>query len=235
MRPPVSPIVKWITLGVLGFVALLLLAVVLLVKRVTPLVKVDAKKDQISFFGGLIEVNADEGKVQVGVSTTGQQTFMSHAKVEGVAPVPKGGAIGVRFNNGKIWAAPQDDSMFRWKCRAHGGVGTPGPVIGKNRVDLDLTSVNEVSCELLVPEGTTLELSGAQGKVELSEPHFSADVKLANGLFEMKPDESADYRYELSVTNGSVSKFKSTDKPGAFRIKARVTNGRITRASGEEN
>jgi hypothetical protein len=157
-------------------------------------------------------------------------SFMSRTKVEGKAPVPKGGVIGVRFNDGKIWVAPQDDPLFRWKCRAHGGAGTPGPVLGKNRVDLDLSSLIEISCDLLVPEGTKLELSGAAGNVEFSEPHFDADVKLGRGKLEVKPDEAAAYRYELSVTNGTVEKFKSTDKPGAFRIKAHINNGQITRA-----
>ena len=93
---------------------------------------------------------------------------------------------------------------------------------------LDINSSSGVKCEVRVPDTAKLTLEGTNGKVEVSQPHFGFDINLVNGHVEVGPDESEKYRFDVSVQNGSMDSFESSNDAKAHKIAIHVVNGKVS-------
>lgn len=218
-KPPISPVVKWIVIGFLGTMALFLAALVVLAVYLSPVVKVDEEKQQVKLFGGLVQVDGED-------VTIGSQklTKMKNSKFSGNATAEK--AIALKLSNGKIEARTAVDQNFSWRCEGTGASAFPLHTKDKTQV-LDLSDIAFVGCEIRVPVGHELSITGTNGRVDLDEPRFSASVELANGKVSIDAEKGVRYAYDLNVTNGKVDQFTSDPNP-EYRIKAKIGNGKIS-------
>lgn len=233
-KPPISPIVKWLVIGFLGTFAMLLIFVVVVVAKFTPLLEVDDDKDRVSLLGGIIKVDGEKGSIEIPGELRGDLDLSWDSDGErrsfhGSVPVEKGQTLAVTFSNGKFEVSNAPDASFAWTCATRSAVSDPSPARDANGVRLDLASLRGVRCELAVPEGAKLALEGLNGKVEFEDPHFDVAAALTNGKVTFSPDDDVAYRYAISVTNGRTDSFVSSDAPDARSIAIRVVNGKIIR------
>ncbi len=228
-KPPISPVVKWVVIGFLGTFAMILIFAGIIVTRFTPLLHVDDLKDKVSLFGGLIEVDGEDGRVLISGSF-GDGWHGAKNSFEGSVPVTKGQSISIKFGNGKLEVTNAEDSKLSWNCSSRSSQhSTPKPTADKNGVGLDLTALSWVKCELSVPEDANLAINGSNGKLEFDEPRYNFAANLTNGKVEINPDDDQAYHYELAVTNGKTDSFASSDKTGAYSVAIHLVNGKISR------
>lgn len=64
-KPPISPVVKWLVIGFLGTLAMLLIFAGFLVTYFTPILNVDRKKDVVSVMDGIVEINGKSKTIKI--------------------------------------------------------------------------------------------------------------------------------------------------------------------------
>lgn len=226
-KPPISPVVKWIVIGFLGTVALVILAFVLMLSYLSPLIKVDEQSEKVSLLGGAIQIDGKEGRVFI------DGAIGERRRIVGAADVEPGQNISIQFNHGRFTVETSDDEKLTWRCRAisEGKKDeTVQPITENGKLSLDFSATNLTRCKLKVPVGALLTMNGTNGRIYLKEPQFGVNVELTNGRVSFEPDDDSAYQYNLSVVNGTVDSFQSSDKPNAHSINIRLTNGQIRRA-----
>lgn len=228
-RPSRSPIVKWLTIGFLGTVAIVALLIGGLIWKFTPLLKVDEKAGRVVLLGGLIDISENEGLLHIGGTTIHSD---DHAQVfEGSTTIDasKFDSIAVSFSNAKIETTSAHGSEFRWKCKFSGGKDAATITAEKRVFEMNLLKTSGAKCELQLPEKIPAKLSGANGKIEIAKPHAAIEAKLDNGLIGFTADSERHYRYDVKVSTGMSDAFESSNAKDAIDIKLHLTNGKIKR------
>ncbi len=230
VKPPISPVVKWLVIGFLGTLAMLLLFAAAMVWRFVPLLKVHSNasgsQDRVSLLGGLIDF---DGVDPDGVDPVSVE-HGSH-EYEGSEPIeaPEKTALKIKFASGKIELRNSDLKEFTWSCRSTRQDLVPRPVRTGSTVVFDLARIPGVRCDFSVPRKIALELSGVNGKIGIAKPAYALDLTLANGKVELQPDPSLDYKYQLSVGLGKKDEFESSAAKTALPIRIELGNGKISR------
>jgi len=204
IKPPVSPIVKWIILGFLGALAMLLIFAGTMVFHFSGKVKMDS--DSFSF-----NMNA----------STHQGDFPWAA--DEVRPII------IRASNSKMTFQTSESASFSWDCK---GPKDKKFDIKENPGDIvfDLSTFSGVKCDLHLPEKSKVTLDSGNMKLSLEEPRFHLSAKITNGKVDIDPDTKSKYRFDMSVVNGKVDAFESSNDPEAFKLNIQVINGRIAKA-----
>ncbi|OFZ20890.1 MAG: hypothetical protein A2X94_05120 [Bdellovibrionales bacterium GWB1_55_8] len=236
VKPPISPVVKWLVMGFLGTLALFLFFAGTLMWKFSPLLQVDEKNERVRILGGLIDVDGKAGQAKIGSSTLSGSFELDadwsdseSVRFEGTNPVdPTKRAIDVRFTNGKFEVKTSETEKFGWDCRSK-AKGETRPRLEAGVLLFDFSGMKGVRCDLSVPREASLLLKGTNGNLEINEPEFHLDARLVNGNIEIAPADDEHYRVDLSVVNGSSDSFDSSDDPKAYRLTAQLTNGRITK------
>lgn len=89
-KPPISPVVKWVVIGFLGTVALLVAGIVALLLQLSPVVQIDGKEEKVSLLGGFILIDGENVKIG-GREMEGSQSFSGSS----AAALTKGRAFSV--------------------------------------------------------------------------------------------------------------------------------------------
>lgn len=246
---PVAPakrqVVKWLTLGFVSTLALVLIFILALVWKFTPFVsvsKVDGR-EQVSLLGGTINVNSDgegsgfidfekdeNGKIKgfnFDFSVDGDDgKWVKRSKDVDVASFDE---LLVHFGNGSMDVRSHEDNRLSWKCSFKGLDVDEKDMFKESagQVQLDFRAASKARCDILVPSSMRLKVKGQNGRVELIELMNVAQVDVGNGECVIEEKEGVDYRYDLGVVNGRVESFESSSREGAIDIKVRITNGRI--------
>ncbi len=229
IKPPISPVVKWVVIGFLGTFAMILVFVGVLITRATPLLHVDDLKEKVSLLGGLIEVDGEAGKVFISGSL-GDHWYSTKTSIEGSSPITKGQNISIKFINGKIEVSNTNEQKFSWNCSSRGSTSaSPKPIADKNGVAFDLSQLSWVKCSLLVPADTKLSIDGSNGKLEFDEPHYHITANMTNGKVSLIPDDNTAYRYTLAAINGKMDSFESSNKSEAYLVAIHLVNGKISK------
>lgn len=215
-KPPIRPIVKWLTIGFLGTFGLLLLFIGVIFLKFTPFLHIT--DNQITLLGGLVNI---DGKA----SSIGKSSFSGMKRF----PSPSKETIEIRFSNGETQVKNSGDSSFQWECKVQGRLG---PVKSLEQVSdrwiLDLSAVKGMSCVFQIPEVRHLQLKGMNGEVVIDQPRYPLDLNLMNGEVGLTPDQNLKYHYQLQVTHGDIGSFSSSDDPKAIPISIQLINGDIS-------
>lgn len=225
-KPPRSgpTIFKWIVIGFLGTCGMIFLGIVLLIWKFTPIISVDEKNQKISILGGLIKVDEGAGNFTITGSPALQTITSGNIVITGARTLAEGSQVTVPYKNGKMEVKTATNNVMAWNCALVGQSPTvderPGELI------LDFTNSTDTKCELTIPIGSRLSMSGKNGKVELNEPEYNVDLKVANGKVLIRPKSGTKYNYDLRAKNGKVENFES-QLPENYKISVDVVNGKI--------
>jgi hypothetical protein len=227
VKPPVSPMVKWIVIGFLGTVALCLLFVGVAMFKFSPLVSVDGAHDHVVLLGGMIDIDGEKDTVKIGNS----EISSGHSRaIMGVKTLENGEKRGISIKtvNGQFSIRTSDKNEIRWECKIDGSKEDPVMQANPDQFVLDMNSLGGVKCEVSIPEKHALSLNVTNGKIVFDKPLFDVDLKVLNGKIDFISDPSAAYKYDIHVANGQVEAFESSDKKDAFQIKMQAVNGKIS-------
>lgn len=236
VKPPISPIVKWVVIGFLGTFALLMISVVSMVWHFSPLVQIDGGKDHVSLLGGMIDIDGKTDSVRIGSMRIDGSS--DHGReLRGAAKLASGDKRGllIKANNGRFELSTSDGPDFKWDCRIDKEGAAPELKMQDGAYLFDLSSLSGAKCEFRIPEARSVRLEALNGRIDIIKPHYDIDLSLDNGKVEFEPDASKSYAYDLSTVRGMMDTFESSNKPDAFKIRMRLVNGKISRSSGEEN
>jgi hypothetical protein len=223
-KPSISPIVKWIVIGFLGTLAMLLVFAGFLVSRFGSIVEVDGKRDHVSILNGLIKVDGEKRMAYIDGDFGGGGAN----EFDGNVKLTSGQAAQVKFANGKFDIANSKDGTFTWSCKGLGS-NAPTQTLEGGVFVLDLSPLLGSKCDLTVPPDVKFSLDGANGKVDFVEPRFPVSAHLANGKVSFRPDAKRLYKYDVGVSAGQSDHFDSSDKPEALAISIHLANGKISR------
>lgn len=223
-KPPKSPIVKWLVVGFLGTFGIVMLSVVLLVWRFSPVISVDEKGDRVSILGGMIKVDGDSGEVHIGSKKFSEKTF---GRFDGFKAVDPKKTVRILFSNAKIEILPSEDGNLRWDCKYSSFTGTPTVTEDRGNVSLNIDQSEGSKCDIRVPKVQKTLVKGGNGKIELVRVQSPIDVEVSNGKIEVVPDKGRKYRYDTQVTNGVVDHLESSQDADAIPIRITLANGRV--------
>lgn len=222
-KPPISPVVKWLVLGGLGFFALLVILLVALVAAFSPVVKVSEGEGKVQILGGFIDIDEKAGTFKIGDAefSAGEERHFSGK----VTVVPKG-KVAVLLSNGRLVFRTAEGRELRWDC--HGREKDPDIAIAvrDGAQTLDMSALRGASCEIFVPEGAALNAEAKNGRIAFIQPRFDGAAILGNGRVSITPAAGTRYAYDLTVNIGR-SDHPASDADPEFRLRAEVGNGRI--------
>ena len=220
VKSPKHPVVKWITIGFLGTFGLMIFTFLVLAWKFSPIVKVDEKEGRVQLFGGIIDVREDS----IGDSFSGEKTEISGEEDLSDSSV---NGIKINFLNGKVLIKRDDENKFQFECEVQGYKSKITPHKEDDSMVFDLHSVRGSDCDIKIPSGLKLAVNGTNGKVQLIELKNDISVNLTNGKINFSPEQNSEYKYQVSVKNGTFHKFLSSDSKEAFEVKLSLVNGKI--------
>ncbi|MEK6705436.1 MAG: DUF1700 domain-containing protein [Bdellovibrionota bacterium] len=223
-KPPKHPILKWVTVGFLGTVGLVMVFVLILLWKFTPIIiRVDEQNDRVIILGGLIDVNGSADSVKVG------SIHVSDRNNGFVGSMPFDPAqiksLEITFINAKIELANSNEKKFEWDCSG----SKPDNFItqGKDRVKFSLSEGHQSKCAFKIPAGSSVSVGGVNGKVYIDKPHFALSIRMDNGKVDFSPDPVNKYKFVNSVVHGKMDSFDSSDVKDAINISIAIKNGKI--------
>jgi hypothetical protein len=223
-KPPISPVVKWLVIGFLGTMAMVLLFSVFLITKFSPMITRIGNQEGLEVLNELLDIESEEnseGRFAI-------KGLLSAGRFHGDLELGEQRAITVKFTNVKIETANSEDNTFAWECEGV-GAGAPESEVRSGIVEFNLLRMIGARCMLAVPKGAKLSLDGTNAKVDLDRPLFNVHARIGNGKVEITPAEGIDYKYELTIGRRKKTSFVSSEKPDAFLLHVELNNGRISR------
>lgn len=222
-KPPISPIVRWMVIGFLGTFAMILLFTGFVISQFSPIVKVDEKSDKVEILGGLVKIDGANERVQI----RSILDIKGH-EYSGNQGVKEGERIVVKFANGRVDVATNEEANLEWSCRGGKNGQAPEPLSENGVLTLDLTPMQGVRCDLSVPKGAKFELTGSDGRISITDADFDANVDLARGRISFAAAHEIAFKYDVKVDSGKADEFTSSDHPNARIAKLHLGSGRIS-------
>lgn len=225
-RPPKHPIVKWLAIGVLGTIGIVVTGIIVLVWTLSPVVKIDAQNERLTLLGGLIDIDGKAGKLSVG--STVMTDDSSARRVTGQkTPEAALKDFKIDFSNGKVEVAPATDGQLSWDCKVDGGSDSYFVSETKSSVTLNFGKAKGMRCEVRMPAKIRTTITGGNGKIEIERPVSAVTASLTNGGIEFTADPSLKYNFQTAVSVGKTDTFPTDTSAAAIPVKLEVKNGKL--------
>jgi hypothetical protein len=232
IKPPVSPVVKWLVIGFLGTMAMMLLFAGVILMRFSPLFTVDEASERVTVLGGLVDIDGKAGTVRIGSSTLNAS---SH-KIQGSKPgIKEGAQVSIAMGFGKLSLETSLGRDLAWTCWSNKAETKAELLEEKDGYRLNFRSPDLGKCVVSIPQKTVVFTEQTSGRLRLEKPRFHVTATLSNGKAEIEPDASMKYAYDNNVRNGKMSRFTSSSDPTALRISVIVQNGKIELEDSKED
>ena len=229
-RPNRHPFLKWFSIMFLGSMALMMITVLVMVWKFTPLFKIDEKKQRIIILGGLIDVNGISGKIKVGDQYQFIQNQFTN-QFNGTLDVPKDefDEIVINFESGSIDLKTNMDSKLIWDCKLERPPGQEFIHMNKDTIEIDLNKTGGSSCTIEIPVDIKLTMDGDDAQISLIEPEYDAYINIDNGLVQLQMNPEVEYKYDLNIKKGKAPKFKSSKLDDAYEVRINLESGSIVK------
>lgn len=225
-KPSKSPIVKWLTIGFLGTLGILVSTALILVWNFTPIVSIKGDEGKVSILGGMISINGSPSGHQDDWQTGSQATAF---KENGSFSTNNNHhRVKILFSNTKADIFWKNQDSIHWDCKL---LGQRHPNIASSKgSDVVLSLANASKCSVTIPHRLSLYLTGSNGKISLNKPTSDYEIDLTNGVVVIAPDPEVEYRYDLKTTHGVIDRFDNANNmPAAKSAKVSIVNGTIKR------
>lgn len=232
-KPSRTPVFKWLVIGFLGTFAIIALSFLALIYHFTPILKVDDAGSKVSVFGGAIEIDDKNDRVFI----NGLSISSSRNRVRGSMELNKKelDLIDAEFGTGKVeFNAIKGSQIIEWDCHIESEkVASNSKIISKQgrSLKVDLREFRDPHCEISIPAEIALKTRGESGTIILTRPMAPVNIVLKNGIVDIEPNSSVQYKYDLKVINGRIEGLESSTDKNAIPVSITVSNGSIRNSS----
>lgn len=226
VRRPAHPILKWLTFGFLGTLALVLVFSAFVIAKFSPIVEIS--DERIVLLGGLIDIDGKNESLKIGNKLKLSDSLGKHLS-EGIYTLDelKSKKLNIVFSNARLDIEGTEGKAFEWKCQHSGEKNALNFEIGEEANVLSLRNMKKLECQIKVPEEMKAFVKGTNAKIALNRPLSDTSVDISNGDVQITEDPNMSYQFKTHVNNGSMDDFQSSTDAKAIAIDIRVINGRI--------
>ena len=218
-RASKTPIVKWLTIGFLGTLAMLIAFIIIAVSFFSPLIEVDEQAGRVRILGGLIKVN--DSKVNISAKTSENYNVTKSELT--LAPDMK---FKLLFTNGKIDLESSEGNTIAWTCELE-DYAEPKITEDNGYLTLDLSAANGAACDITLPLLAAIEIEGTNGKIDFEYPSADTSIVLSNGKVDFDLAAEQAYEHDVKVGMGATKGFPAS-VVGGIKLKVDVGNGMIS-------
>lgn len=234
-KPPKTPMVKWLTIGFLGTLSILVAFLTLILWKFTPIISVDNENDHVVILGGLIDINGQSGKMRVGARSR-KFDHSNLSTLDGSKEISKSTRkILFNFSNGSFqftWIPGQRE--LKWQCQS-GGASSPPITQDSENLIVDFQKLAGAFCKIQLPGSIQSHIQGSNGHVELLNPRSELELKLNNGQIVVSPVPQLEYNYQIQLVHGHADHFVSSNSSKAIKIAIHLSNGYVERLDNSED
>lgn len=226
LKAPKHPIVKWLVIGFLGTFAMSLATLFILIWKFSPIVKVDEENGHVQILGGLIDVNEKKGKIKIGNANVNGNFKLSLSEISGNKNLDENNIskVFIKSSNAEITVNASTSREFKYNCDLSGESDIRNE---DNTLFIDFSKGSNADCEFHLPKDIDFGLDSLNGEVTLIKLENNIDISLLNGEVVFKEKDSAEYNFDLKLTNGDAREFNNSSKESAYKIKMNIQNGSI--------
>lgn len=227
-KQKVVPIIKWLVIGFMGTLLILILFSWLLFLKVKPSFSMDGNIINVDMLNGAVKMHFnvnDEDDMTIHYSPN--NIGLSDYKIISQSQTKE---LNIAYQNGYLKITNTRGNKLIWTC-LNTRVGEDVSMDeSQNIVSLDLNGIGFVDCNIQVPDQLPVNIKGTMGNIELVNPISPIKTFMKYGVVQIKPSDSLDYIYSLNVINGKVDYFNSasSNNKTAIPISITIENGKIT-------
>jgi hypothetical protein len=228
-KPPRHPIIKWLVVGFLGTLGLIIAFIIFILWYFLPIYSVNKQTGEIAILGGAIKVH-DES-----ITIYDFEDFANRVKNNGILSgsatinLASINTAQILFNSGNFEIVQTTTQPHvSWSCE-HVAMGEK--VIAQsvvNNLHMDFSQLVDATCVITIPAVKNLSIEGEGGNITLTRLISNSHTLLNNGNIFITPDPARSYIYQTQTMNGKMDNLISaTDKMGAITLDAKVEHGNI--------
>lgn len=217
-------------LSLMGLFLVLLLFVYILFKQFTPLLEINESQEHVQVLGGLIDINAQNGKVKIANQYRFVENKFTHEFTGDYEVRDELDELVLSFKTMKLELKNGVSDNLKWDCKLKYPPQEQN-VFPQNDAFLMNFKDNEGSCEIIIPSHLKLSIDGLEGQIESDELLNDLSIELKGGLVIYTPHPEGLFKYNLSVDDGRVDKYISSDSSSAKEVTIRLDQGQITKGT----
>lgn len=227
-KQKVVPIIKWLVIGFMGTLLILILFSWLLFLKVKPSFSMDGNIINVDMLNGTVKMHFnvnDEDDMTIHYSPN--NIGLSDYKIISQSQTKE---LNISYQNGNLKITNTRGNKLIWTC-LNTRVGEDVSMDeSQNIVSLDLNGIGFVDCNIQIPDQLPVNIKGVMGNIELVNPISPIKTFMKYGIVQIKPSDSLDYIYSLKVINGKADYFNSasSNNKTAIPISITIENGKIT-------
>lgn len=222
-------LIKWITIGCLGVLSIIVLFVLSLLWYFSPLISMD--EGRVSFLGNLFTLDEKGANFFHSETISRWHEYDTHHE-EGSYSLKKGDKkLKLIFSDVDARLVWTQNNSVSWECSSKKGGFFPAKLMEADEEGLVLSLDKPGTCSVEIPESIALFLKAESGKITVKEPLNSYNLNLTNGMISIRPHEKTPFHYELKVDNGVMGPFEGLHSQEKEAKKARIhlKNGTLLR------
>lgn len=231
-RPKTHPFLKWLSVTILGSMAIFFIFISVVIWKFTPLAKFDEDNQRMVLLGGLIDINGTSGKIKVFDQYQFVENRFSNQFDGAFELTTDMNEMIVNFESGILNFKTTTTKRASWNCKLQLPPGKDIVRVLPNALEINLEAYGGGSCDIEVPVDATLTATGGDAQVNIHEPEFDLMVELENGAMNFGPNPEVEYNYDIRVQKGLVDEFQSSQRPNAYEVKLYLENGNVRKMNG---
>lgn len=227
-KPSKTPVVKWLTIGFLGTVAMCLIFTAITMVFFSPLIEIDESAGRIRILGGLIDISDSKSRIEMSTSSHTKLSGSLDSKLnfsKSIISMTPEMSFKLAFNNGKIDISNSNNETLSWDCKLDESV-EPIVTTIDGLVTLDISQSKGVKCDILVPQMNELKIEGINGKIDYIYPRVDSIIKLTSGKIELEFDDNIKYSHQINVLKGVKTGLPEQNEDG-IKLNIDLTNGMV--------
>lgn len=225
-KAPFHPILKWLTIGFLGTLIVIVLFCITLVWKLSPVFTFSNNVGNLELLNGAIKLHfntKNEDETTIRYTPNGKP--ISDYKIMDPKQIS---GVDIKFSNANLVFSNTVENKLIWNCKNTTKDGDINVIENNRIVTVDIQNLSNADCSIQLPVVLKTVISGKNGSVSIDKPLNSTSIALINGIIKIEPAETVKYYFNTQVEHGISDKFISVElSDKAIPISATVENGKI--------